>query len=218
MTLYPQSLGEAERATPLSSLEKPFLVLVGGAAASGKTTLADRLAREVRLPLLSRDALKEALMDSLGSPNCARSRELGTASYAVLYAVLDRLLAAGVGAVVESNFSRGRAERELQGPLTRAHAVQVHCQTTPDEARRRYVARAASGERHRGHHDADAETLADLDASFASGRHEPLDLDVPLLRVDTTDGYAPSFEAIRAFIASGTAAGAPVSPDVGMSR
>ena len=32
--------------------------------------------------------------------------------------------------------------------------------------------------------------------------HEPLDLDVPTLRIDTTDGYRPSFEEIVAFARS----------------
>ncbi len=82
--------------------ERPPLVIVGGAPASGKTTLAHLLARELRLPLLARDTLKECLMDSLGSPSRARSRELGAASYGVLFVVLDRLLEAGVGAILES--------------------------------------------------------------------------------------------------------------------
>ena len=99
--------------------ERPLLIVIGGAAASGKTTLAESLAHEFHLPLLSRDTLKEALMDSLGSPNRSRSRELGAASYAVVYAVLDRLLAANVGAVVESNFSRGRAELDLEFLIAR---------------------------------------------------------------------------------------------------
>ena len=94
---------------------RPLLVIVGGTPASGKTTLANLLARELRLPLLARDTLKEALMDSLGSPSRARSMELGGASYALLFVVLDRLLDAGVGAILESNFSRGRSEAELHG-------------------------------------------------------------------------------------------------------
>ena len=72
--------------------DRPLLVVVGGAPASGKTTLATQLSRDLRLPLLARDALKERLMDSLCSPNRARSRELGAASYALLYTMLDTLL------------------------------------------------------------------------------------------------------------------------------
>ncbi len=86
-------------------------------------------------------------MDSLGSPSRARSRELGAASYALLFLVLDLLLDAGVGAIVESNFSRDRSETELREPVSWSQAVQRHCRMSPDLARRRYIARAESGQR-----------------------------------------------------------------------
>ena len=179
--------------------ERPLLVILGGTPASGKSTLAALLARELRLPLLARDTLKEALMDRLGAPSRARSRELGAASYALLYVVLDRLLEAGVGAILESNFSRG-LEAELHRPVARSRAVQIHCRVPPELSRSRYVERAASGNRHPGHHDAAAETLADLDANLAARRHDPLDLGIPLLTVETTDGYDPDLATILAFI------------------
>jgi predicted kinase len=180
--------------------DRPLLLIVGGAPASGKTTLAERLARELRLPLLARDALKERLMDSLGSPNRTRSRELGAASYALLFAMLDTLLEAEVGAILESNFSRGLSEAELRGPVSRCRAVQLHCRVSPELSRSRYIARAESGSRHPGHHDAAAETLANLDQALSERRHEPLDLAIPFLSVNTTDGYDPDFPAILAFI------------------
>ena len=89
---------------------RPVLVLVSGAPGSGKTTLAARLATDLRLPLLTKDAIKEALLDAVAAPGRARPRELGAAAFAVLYAVVGRLLDADVGAVVEGNFRRGRSE------------------------------------------------------------------------------------------------------------
>jgi predicted kinase len=185
----------------ISMIERrPVLVIVGGAAASGKTTLARRIADERKLPLLARDTIKETLMDTLGSPDRARSRELGAASYAMLFTVLDLLLDAGVGAVVESNFSHGRSETDLLKRIKCASSVQLHCETGHDEIRRRYRQRALDGSRHPGHHDTSPETLADLEASLASNRHLPLDLPIPLLRIDTTNGYDPGLNTISAFI------------------
>ena len=45
----------------------PF-VLVGGWPASGKTTLARALATELGTAYLSKDEVKEALMDHVGAP------------------------------------------------------------------------------------------------------------------------------------------------------
>ncbi len=188
---------------------RPALVLVGGAPASGKTTLATVLARTIGLPLLAKDDVKETLLDALGATDRARSREIGAASYAVLFSVAARLLDAGVGAVLESNWRRGVPEPDLE-PLVAAAGpgtVLVHCQAGRDEIARRYRARWADGARHPGHHDdaASASVLTDLDA----GRYAPLDLGshVRILVVDTTAGYAPTLDTILATIrgASGRA-------------
>ena len=54
-----------------------WFVLVAGWPGSGKTTLATALAGELGLPLLSKDEIKEALMDGLGPPETvAQSRRL----------------------------------------------------------------------------------------------------------------------------------------------
>lgn len=175
----------------------PVLVIVSGSAASGKTTLAERLAHDLCLPLLSRDGFKECLMDVLGCPDRQRSRELGAASYAILYEALENLVNAGIGTVVDSNFRRGVSEPEFQRYLDRVNALQLHCYVSPEIARARFRARAAGGDRHPGHHEDDPETLADFEASLTSGAHAPLDLAVPLIEVETTDGYSPRYATIR---------------------
>jgi predicted kinase len=180
----------------------PVLILVGGPPASGKTTLAGWLASAFRLPLLSRDELKESLMGSLGSPDRARSRQLGGASYELLLVAANGFVAAGVGAVVESNFSAGIAEADWRPIVARSRALQIYCRASHDELRWRFLDRALSGQRHPGHHDLSAASLADFEAGLASSRYRPLELLVPALCVDTTTGYAPELQAIHSFVSS----------------
>jgi predicted kinase len=55
-------------------------VLVGGWPASGKTTLARALAEELGVAYLSKDEVKETLIDGLGAPSTVEeSRHLGAA-------------------------------------------------------------------------------------------------------------------------------------------
>ena len=178
--------------------EHPLLLIVSGAPASGKSTLAGQLAREFRLPLFSKDLIKEALYDTLGAPTREQSRALGGAAYRVLYTIAGRLIDNGLGVVVEGNFTRGRSEAELQPLLARSRGLLLHCYATREQISQRYLRRAVSGERHSGHHDVIAlpDVLADLDA----GLYEPLALDIPALRLDTSTGYRPDYASVLAFI------------------
>lgn len=176
----------------------PLLVIVSGSPAAGKTTLATSLAKDLALPRLTRDSIKEVLMDVMAAPDRASSSELGRASFALLYEVVGRLLEASVGAVIESNFHRGRSEQDLEPLVKRANAVLLHCETSRDVIERRYVERFARGGRHEGHHDLDA--LPALLTNLDEGVYEPLRLQIPTLRVDTTNGYVPSEQQIKEFL------------------
>ena len=176
----------------------PRLVIVGGAPASGKTTLAERLAAESSLPLLTKDLFKEALFDSLGLPaDRERSGELSRAAYIMLYRVAARLIGAGTSLILEANFHRGRSEPELLPMVERSRAVALHCETSPEALIRRYQARAHAGIRHPGHLDG---SLSVFDEQIRAGFYEPLDLPIPTLRIDTSSGYEPNFAEILEFV------------------
>ena len=101
---------EASTAQPPDGQALPLLVIVNGAPASGKTTLARRLADTLRLPLLERDGLKEVLADHLEVADLAQSEALTRAAVGVFYALADELIRASVGMVLDQAYRRGQAE------------------------------------------------------------------------------------------------------------
>jgi predicted kinase len=163
------------------------LVVVSGPPCTGKTTLARQIAAKFGLPFYFKDGLKETLFDALGCGDAAWSRKLSGASMELLYHIAHTELAAGRSLGIEANFRPDLAAQRYRD-LCAAFAcrpIEVHCTADAQITLRRFRQRGASGTRHPGHHD--AEMVAALAESIASGAYGPLELGGPLLRFDTTD-------------------------------
>jgi predicted kinase len=127
------------------------LTIILGSPASGKTTLARRLALHWSVPVLCKDDVKEALFDSLGQGDRAWSRRLSEASFTTLVHLAERQLSLGQSCIVEGNW-RAVNLPGIEAVLraSGARAVQIWCCADPVEIVRRFTART----RHAGHLDA----------------------------------------------------------------
>src|SRR5690349_15392470 len=160
-------------------MDAPLVVVVTGPPAAGKTTIARELAARLRLPLLAKDTIKEALFDGLGTGDLDWSRRLGEATFLALLALARVSVASGAGLVLEGSFVRG-SELESELAALPASFVQVCC-SAPVE---RLVERDESRTRHPGHVDhGRGQALRD---AVESGRHEPLSLPGEIIRLDTS--------------------------------
>lgn len=123
------------------------LVLVNGLPGSGKSTLAAPLGRALRMPVVSRDLIKEALADTV-DVELPTSSLGAVASEAMwkLAAMMDRSV------IVESFWLTGRDETFLaQGValIRPAASVEVWCDVPVELAHERYLTRP----RHHAHDD-----------------------------------------------------------------
>jgi predicted kinase len=175
---------------------KPLLIVITGPPGTGKTTLSRRLGTLLNLPVLQRDAIKERLFDTLGIRDRTWSRQLGGASYEVLFYTLGLLLETRQPCIVESNFQGEPATTNLR-TLAHQHEYQlcqILCCTTPSVLIARLRQRTQSGERHPGH--ADYEDIDQFEAADIQGYYEPLALDGPHIDVDTSQFEAIDYEGL----------------------
>lgn len=130
---------------------KPFII-VSGLPASGKTTLAGKLAGALQLPLFDKDDILEALFESAGAVDLERRHQLSRMSDVVLV----RIALASQGAVLVSHWRHDGAEGSSGTPIAwlrspSANVVEVHCVCPPDVAEQRFRSR----QRHSAHNDAE---------------------------------------------------------------
>jgi predicted kinase len=174
----------------------PTLLLVHGLPATGKTTLAKWLARQLGWPAIYKDEIKEILFDHVGWKDRAWSSQLGGATIEVLYYVMDMQLGAGVSCLAECNFKPERASpriRELAA-RTNARCIQVLCKADGMTRLKRFQARA----RHPGH--SDGEISGSFTDAWRAETLAPLDVPGPLIEVDTSDLARVDYEAMLAQI------------------
>lgn len=149
-----------------------MLLIVNGYAASGKTTLAQALSRELGWPLVVKDEFKELLFDRLGATDYVESKRLGAAAIDVMFSIAGELLAAGTSVIIESPLVPHYDNARLRALERDAEflTLQVVLTGDPDVLFERYRTRAERGERHPSHfdHDRFSDMHAMMHAPFES--------------------------------------------------
>jgi predicted kinase len=160
-------------------MDEDVVVAVTGIPASGKTTVATALRMQLGWPLISKDVVKEALFDALGTGDLEWSRRLGRAGHVVMYSLAQTI----PQVILDAHFQRGIAEPELQALDRRI--VQIYCRCPVDVAAERYRRRIDDPDRHPAHlpeHQSDQ-----VIERWMNDVPTPLDLPKSLLvEIDTT--------------------------------
>jgi predicted kinase len=168
---------------------RPPLVIICGPPGAGKSTLATTLSQRLRLPVIAKDAIKEALMDHLGG-----GAAVGVAAFAVQFLIARTLLESGLGLILEGAVFHDQGELGELANVGRSAVV--HVSAPLDCLVARYAAREP--DRHPGHRGLEA--IPDLRSRVRGGSYELPDLGVPVLRVDSADGFEPSDTEIEAWL------------------
>jgi predicted kinase len=160
------------------------ILLITGAPASGKSSLARAVAQALPFALIAKDALKETLYDALSTelshlePNALSSR-LSHAAMELLWTV-----AAGCPRVIlEANFRPHSEYEQSRIAALPGRKLELYCYCSPQEAQRRFAARAARRKRHPAH------SVHTMSAAMVAEYDQPIGL-CPVIPIDTTGRVA----------------------------
>ncbi len=185
-------------------MSKTLLILISGPSCTGKTMLGKRIAREFRLPLFSRDDIKESLFDSLGIKDREWSKKLGITSYKILYQLIESLLEAGQTIIIESNF-KPKFDDERFLDLKKKYnfkPLQIMCKTDGEILFKRFKKRSESGKRHPGH--VDDQNYDEFKEVLLKGEDLALNIGGKVFNIDTTDFESIDYDSIFSVIKSAT--------------
>jgi predicted kinase len=174
-----------------------WLIIVTGLPAAGKSTLAAWLGKQLAIPFIHKDAIKEILFDALGWSDREWSQRLGAASVELIYYFAQTMLMAGRSIIVENTFRPDLASAKLSALARQANAgtVQIICRASTEVVYQRFQQRAEAGLRHPGH--VDRQVLNEPKVSL-DDRPLRLDMDGEVIEIDTTDFSQVQYESILA--------------------
>lgn len=129
-----------------------YCILVTGIPASGKSTMADYFAKELDIPMVSKDTIKEILFDDVGFVGRDQKVRLGVAAMDIMYYFAERLMKREQAFIMENNFENASYDKLMELLNTYGYtAVTVRLTGDHEKIYERFARRDRSPERHRGH-------------------------------------------------------------------
>ena len=174
----------------------PTLIVITGRPGAGKSTLTRTLARAVRCPIISRDEIKEGLMNTIKHGGESPDSDLNKHVYNTFFETIEFLLRKHITFIAEAAFQHKLWVHKLNDLSKIAQIKIIYCSISPSLAQARYIQRGIDDPERADFHD----DWVTQHKHQLTRPYDPPKLDVPTLTVDTSEDYQPAFSDIVTFI------------------
>ena len=128
------------------------LILMAGLPASGKSSFASYASKELSIPVIAKDDIKEKLFDAIGFKSYSEKTKLDIAAANIMMFLASKMLEVGESVILDNNFEDRNIEN-LKAVIEKypCNVITVRFDCDMKEAYRRYVLRDKDPSRHIGH-------------------------------------------------------------------
>ena len=176
---------------------KPKCIIVTGRAGAGKTTLSKKLGRQLWMPVISRDEIKEGYVNTFGVKHDRLPPDTDGFVSNFFFDMVYQYLANNVSVIIEAAFQHSVWESRMPRILELSQPYIILCSVDAETAAQRHLQRGLANPQREFYHD--DKRVALYRATGEIGTPQPYiapNFDVPTIDVLTENDYSPSLDAI----------------------
>jgi predicted kinase len=177
--------------------EKPKCIIITGRAGAGKTTLSKKLGRQLWMPVISRDEIKEGYVNTYGVQHDQLSSDTDGIVSNFFFEIVYQYLAGKVSVIIEAAFQHAVWEPRMPRILKLSSPLIIVCTIDAEIAAQRHLQRGLADPRRGFYHEDKRVSLYRATGEIGTpGKYVAPTFDVPTVYVSTENDYSPTLDEI----------------------